>query len=346
VRVGLADHQDFADQIAADPYGDVPSDRLLTGLEGKDVLLVFVESYGRTATRGSSYAPGVQDVLADGTRRLAAAGYATRSGYLTSPTYGAGSWLAHSSLQSGLWVDSERRYGQLLGSDRLTVMSAFEHAGWRTVSDVPANTEDWPEGAEFYGFDEAYDSRNVGYAGPEFGYALVPDQYTLEHLRREELAPTGRDPVFAEIDLVSSHHPWNPPPPLVPWDEVGDGSVFNDTTEDTEPVDQEADPVLAQERYGRTIEYSWETLVSFLETYPDPDRVLVVLGDHEPWSYVSGDGADHDVPISVIAQDRAVVRRIADWQWSSGLLPAADAPVWPMSDVRDRLFQAFGPAGS
>ena len=348
VRAGFADHDEFAEQIEADPFADVPEDQLLTGVRGSDVLLVFVESYGRSATRGSSYSPGVQDVLLDGTRRLSAAGYATRSGYLTSPTFGAGSWLAHATTQSGLWVDSEGRYGQLLDSDRLTLTTAFDRAGWRTVFDVPANTEHWPEGGAFYGFDHIYDSRNVGYAGPEFGYAPVPDQYTLEHFRRQELTPGDRPPVFAEIDLISSHHPWSPPPPLVPWDEVGDGSVFDGTTEDAEPVDQEADPDRAQQLYGRSIEYSWDTLVSFLETYPDPDRVLVVLGDHEPWSWVSGD-PDHpggrDVPITVITQDRDVVRRIADWGWTPGLLPADDAPVWPMSDVRDRLLTAFGPEG-
>ena len=171
----------------------------------------------------------------------------------------------------------------------------------------------------------------------------MPDQYTLEHFRREELARADRAPVFAEIDLISSHHPWTPPPPLVPWDEVGDGSVFDGTTEDAEPVDQEADPERVQQLYGDSIQYSWETLVSFLETYPDPDRVLVVLGDHEPHAWVSGEDAGHDVPITVIAQDPDVVRRIADWDWSPGLLPPADAPVWPMSYLRDRVLTAFGP---
>ncbi len=84
-------------------------------------------------------------------------------------------------------MDSQRRYEQLLGADRLTLTSAFEEAGWRTVFDVPANTRDWPEGEEFYGFDQLYDSRNVGYQGPEFGYAPMPDQYTLAEFRRDEL---------------------------------------------------------------------------------------------------------------------------------------------------------------
>ena len=130
-------------------------------------------------------------------------------------------------MQSGLWVDSQRRYRQLLVGDRMTLTDAFGRAGWRTVFDVPANTEDWPEGKEFYRFDDYYDSRNVDYRGPEFGYAPMPDQYTLADFHRRELAPADRPPVMAEIDLISSHHPWTPLPRLVDWDEVGDGSVFD-----------------------------------------------------------------------------------------------------------------------
>jgi hypothetical protein len=344
VRADLRDRRTFAEEIAADRMSEVPADQLLTGLRGKDVLLVFVESYGRVAVQDSSFAAGVDAVLEDGTRRLGAAGYSSRSAFLTSPTFGAASWLAHSTLQSGLWVDSERRYAQLLSTDRLTLTGAFGRAGWRTVADVPANTRDWPEGEEFYGFDQMYDARNVGYEGPEFGYASMPDQYTLEHFRRQELAPGDRGPVMAEIDLVSSHHPWTPLPRLVPWDEVGDGSVFEGMPEQGEPSDVVfRDPDAVRRVYGESIEYTWEALVSFLEQQPDPDLVLVVLGDHQPHTYVSGDDAGRDVPVSVIAQDPAVMRRISGWDWHEGLLPAPDAPVWRMDTFRDRFLSAYGP---
>ncbi|MEO9015320.1 MAG: CDP-alcohol phosphatidyltransferase family protein, partial [Terrimesophilobacter sp.] len=173
----LADRSVFADQIANDPVAEAPAEGVLTGLRGKDVLVAFVESYGRSAVQGTSFSPGVDAVLRDGTRRLDAAGFSSRSAFLTSPTFGAGSWLAHSTLQSGLQVDSQQRYNQLLTHERLTLTESFSHAGWRTVFDVPANTIDWPEGSKFYGFDTLYDSRNVGYHGPKFGYAPMPDQY-------------------------------------------------------------------------------------------------------------------------------------------------------------------------
>ena len=343
VRADYADRGTFRDEIEADAFADTPPEQLLAGLRGKDVLVVWVESYGRVALEGTSYAPAIVDVLEQGDRQLTSAGYQTRSAFLTSPTFGAGSWLAHATLQSGLWVDSEQRYGQLLDSDRMSLTDAFGRAGWRTTFTVPANTRDWPEGAAYYGFDQMYDSRNVGYQGPEFGYASMPDQYTLDHFRRTELAPSDRRPVMAEIDLVSSHHPWAPLPDSVPWSEVGDGSVFEGMPErGEEAVDGDEDPATASRLYGESIEYTWRTLVSWLVNYPDPDRVLIVAGDHQPHSFVSGDDPGHDVPVTVIAQDPAVMRAIADWDWPRGLHPEPDAPVWPMDAIRDRLFTSFG----
>ena len=342
VRDGIQDRATFEKEIRDDAFGDTPDDQLLTGLRGKDVLLVFVESYGRIAVQDSAFSPGVDKVLDDSTGRLRAAGYYTRSAFLTSPTFGAASWLAHSTLQSGLWVDSERRYGQLLDADRLTLTDAFGRAGWRTVFDVPANTDDWPEGSSFYGFDQMYDSRNVGYNGPEFGYASMPDQYTLAELRRRELAPADRPNVMAEVDLVSSHHPWVPLPRMVDWNDVGDGSVFDGMEDEGESEgDVFADSDKVKAAYGKSIEYSIGALVSYLETYTDPDLVVIMLGDHQPHTYVTGEHPGHDVPITVIAQDPEVMDRISRWHWQDGMHPDPDAPVWPMDSFRDRFLGAF-----
>lgn len=343
VRHDHADRTVFAADIETDAFAATPAEELLTGLAGKDVLLVWFESYGRVALEGPM-SPGILEVVRHGDEALSAAGYRMRSAFLTSPTFGAGSWLAHATLQSGVWTDGERRYGQLLDSDRLSLTRAFGRAGWRTVFTVPANTRDWPEGEAYYGFDRLYDSRNVGYAGPKFGYASMPDQYTLEHFRRTELTPSRRPPVFAEIDLVSSHYRWAPLPELVAWDQVGDGSVFDGMPERGEQsVDGHRDPDTARRLYGESVEYTWRTLISFLTEYPDPDRVVILAGDHQPHSFVSGRDADHDVPVTIIAQDPEVIRRIDGWGWERGLHPSPGAPVWPMDAVRDRLLRAFGP---
>ena len=153
--------------LEQDPFRNTADDDLLTGLRGKDVLLVFVESYGRTALD----LPVVESALDAGERRLQKAGFSSRSGFLTSPTFGGLSWLAHITLQSGLWVDSQRRYDHLSTLHRLTLTDAFGRAGWRTVAAVPANEKEWPMATTYYHYDQVWDARNVGYVGPRFGYA-------------------------------------------------------------------------------------------------------------------------------------------------------------------------------
>jgi phosphatidylglycerophosphate synthase len=345
LRADLADHGVFAKEISHDRFRDTPGNQLLTGLRGKDVILAFVESYGKVAVQGSDFSPQVDAVLNKGNKRLRRAGFSSRSGFLTSPTYGGISWLAHSTLHSGLWVNTQQRYDQLVESNRFTLSDAFKRAGWRTVDDLPSDDRDWPEGSSFYHFDKLYDQRNLGYHGPPFAYASMPDQYALSALQRRELAKPHRSPVFAEVDLVSSHAPWSRTPQLIDWRRVGNGSVFNRIPAgDHTPADELwNDPDLVRAAYGHSIEYTMNTLVSFVRHYGDANTVLVVLGDHQPWSIVSGLGPSHDVPISVIAHDPAVLNRISGWGWNDGLRPRPQAPVWPMSAFRNRFLSAFGP---
>lgn len=341
----LQDQREFARAAAADPARDLAADQLLTGLRGKDVLLVFVESYGRVALDDPGLSPGITAALDEGTGALTRAGLSARSGWLTSPTFGALSWLAHSSLQSGLWVDSQQRYDHLVTTDRETLTSLFGRAGWRTVAAVPANTRDWPQG-ELYGFDRVYDARSLGYRGPRFGYPTMPDQFTLDAVQHLELADHDRQPVMAEIDLISSHAPWSRTPRLVAQDTVGDGSVYAgmpETLPSEADIWPDGDRVRAA--YAGAVEYSLRSLTTYLETYADEDTVVVMLGDHQPATIVSGRDPGHDVPVTVIAGDPAVTDRITDWGWDPGLRPSDDAPVWRMDAFRDRFLAAFGSAG-
>ena len=194
VRDRLRERAALAAQIADDDFADVPPSRLLRALRGKDVLLVFVESYGQVALEGLPTSSQLRDSVDADSRRLEAAGYRSRSAYLTSPTFGAMSWLAHSTLQSGLWIDNQGTYDLLLDRDRLTLSSAFGKAGWRSVGMIPADTEPWPEGQRFYRWEALHDLTNMDYEGPRFGYGRMPDQFALESFRRLELDRPGRGP--------------------------------------------------------------------------------------------------------------------------------------------------------
>jgi hypothetical protein len=343
-RAEIADRDQFARQSRVDAFHDVPGDQLLTSLRGKDVVLTFVESYGRTALQD----PKVGAVLDAGTEQLAAAGYSARSAYLTSPVAGAGSWLAHGTLLGGLKINSQQRYDQVVGSDRLTLTKAFQRADWRTVNVMPDTTESWPED-RFFGLDKTYAYKDLDYHGPHFSWATMPDQYALSYFQRTEYAKPGRGPLMAEIVLVSSHAPWQPLPQMVDWNDVGDGSVFNSMIgkgDVPKTVIFRSDPAKVRANYLQSIRYSLSTLISFVTKYGDKNLVLMFLGDHQPYSVVTGGTANRDVPVTIVAHDPAVLDRISGWGWQDGLRPDQHAPVWPMDSLRDRFLTSFGPEGA
>jgi phosphatidylglycerophosphate synthase len=341
LQADIHDRGVFAKQINSDALRNTPTDQLLTGLRGKDVLLVFVEAYGQQAVQGTSFSPEVDAALNQGDTRLQSAGFSARSGFLTSATYGGISWLAHSSLQSGLWADSQLRYNQLMSANRFTLAEAFKRAGWRTVDDVPSNDRAWPQGEKYYHYDKIYNRYQVGYHGPTFTYASMPDQYIFSALQRLELSKTHRKPLFAEVDTVSSHMPWNRIPHPIGWKQVGNGSIYNKAPMIHETGAFWSNRTRVKAAYGTSIVYAMNTLTSFVQHYGDKNLVLIVLGDHQPLPIVSGQNSNHVVPISIIAHDPKVLKQIGSWGWGPGLQPEPSAPVWPMSAFRNRFLTAF-----
>ncbi len=341
IPVSLRDREEFEAQAAIDAFRNTPDDHLLTALKGKDVVLTFVESYGRSAVEDPHYAPLVDATLDQGTQALKAAGFSARSGFLTSPVAGGGSWLAHATFGSGLWIANQQRDRSLVSSDRLTLTDAFKKADWDTVAVMPGTISAWPD-ANFYGIDRTYGRDDLGYKGLNFSWSPMPDQYTLQQFQQREYGKPGRPPMMAELVLTSSHVPWTPVPKIVDWNAIGDGSGYDALVRATDGPDvvwQNTDRVRAG--YRDSIAYSVGSLVDWVKTYGNDNLVLVFLGDHQPAPIITGDGASHDVPITIVAHDPAVLDRVADWGWTDGLKPAPTAPVWRMDTFRDKFLTAF-----
>jgi len=342
VRNGLGDAKVFRKQAAVDAFAATPPDQLLTGLRGKDVLFTFVESYGRVAIDDPAMAPEMDATLAEGTSRLKAAGFDSRSGWLRSPVTGAGSWLAHSTFLSGLWIKNQQRYLSLTTGDRATLTSYFQKTGaWRTVGIVPGVRKAWPEG-KYFGLDHIYDSTHLGYEGPYFSWTPVPDQFSLEAFQRLEHGKKNRDPIMAEIILASSHNPWSPIAHTIDWDDLGDGTVFNQIKkEGTNPTEVWKSRERVRTEYRKAVQYSVDSLTQWMQRYGDDNTVLVFLGDHQPVPTVTKGDTSKDVPITIVAKDPKVLDRIADWNWTEGLKPADNAPEWSMDKFRDRFMTAY-----
>ncbi|MBW8822361.1 MAG: CDP-alcohol phosphatidyltransferase, partial [Streptomyces sp.] len=339
----VRDEAEFQKVAKVDAFGNTPGSQLVPDLRGKDMIFTFIESYGRSAVEDPGIAPGVDKTLDTSTAALAKAGFHAKSGWLTSATYGGSSWLGHSTTLTGLWIDNQQRYRTVMASDHLSLTKAFKKTGaWDTVGVMPGVQKGWPE-QKYYDLDKVYNAFQLGYKGPKFSWSTMPDQYALEAYQRQVHGKKRDKPLMSEIILTSSHQPWAPIPKMVDWNDLGDGSIFKGIQKaGNKPSEIIADSTRSKQEYGKSISYSVTSLTQWLERYGSDDTVLVFLGDHQPIARVSGEKASRDVPISIVAKDPKVLDKIASWNWTDGLKPAHNAPVWKMSSFRDRFLTAYG----
>jgi hypothetical protein len=338
-RQALADLAAFRAEAAADPLAAAAP--LFDRLAGRDVTIVFVESYGRASFDNPAYAPTHTASLRRAEPAIAAAGLAMRSGWLTSPIEGGQSWLAHGTLAAGLTVSDQTRYGAMLASGRRTLFHLAAASGYDTAAVMPAITLAWPEGP-MLGFGRILGAADMGYRGPAFNWVTMPDQYTLTAWQRL-LGPADR-PRMTQVALVSSHAPWVPVPAMVDPGSIGDGSgIFDAMAQAGDPPSVVwRDEARIREAYRRTLDYSLQAVLAHAARPDTVPPLLVVLGDHQAAGFVAGAGG-RDVPVHLIGPPDAVAL-FDGWGWTEGLVPDAALPAWPMAEFRDRFVAATSTA--
>ncbi len=263
--------------------------------------------------------PGTSGCTRPASRRAAA-------GSRRRPSVAAAGWRTSRSSPACGWTTSSATTTSS-PSTGSTLTDAFGRAGWRTLLVAPAIEEDWPEGTAYYHYDKIYDARNVGYAGPRFSWATMPDQFTLAAFQRLELGQGGPAADHGRGQPRLQPLALDADTPVRRLEPLGDGSIFDPMAAEADsPEARRGDTHLLRAAYGQSIAYSLDALTSFVQRLDDPNLVLVVLGDHQPSTRVSGEGASRDVPISIIAADPAVTDRAASWGWQAGLRPERRRP--------------------
>lgn len=336
-RDTAADLRQFRRMAREDSFADAPD--LLDAID-RDVLVIFVESYGRTSFDTPDYATRHLATLREAEARLARAGLAMRSGFLRAPTQGGQSWLSHATFASGLWVSDQARYGALLRSGREGLFHHARRAGFRTAAVMPAITRAWPEAATM-GFDRVLAAADLGYSGKPFNWVTMPDQFTLAALDRLLRDEAPRPRLFAQVALISSHAPWVPVPRLLPWDRLGDGRVFDAMATAGDPPEVVwRDPARVRRQYRDAIDYSLRAVMDYALRHAGDPPLMIVLGDHQTAPAIALDDRP-DTPIHVIGP-AALVDRSAAWGLTPGLVPARDAKALPMDRMRDLILGSFG----
>ncbi len=349
LRETLLERDRFVEDLATAPadYGDI--DGLLARLEGRDVILAFIESYGISAVTDPRYAAVIGPRLEDLGRRMDRAGLSIASGTLVAPTQGGQSWFSHGSLLSGLWLDNQQRYDLMLASGRETLVDDFRRAGYRTVALMPAITFAWPEGEQF-GYDRVYARADIDYGGPPLNWVTMPDQFSWWFLEqkirnRSSGSSTSEDrrPLFVEVGMISSHAPWTPIlPVLEDWEAVGEGQVFAEWENAGErPEDLWRDPDRVREHFALSLDYAIHAMASYAERYVDETVLLIAMGDHQPAPLITGTEVSWEVPVHIISSDPELIAPFLEWGFETGAVPPRVDPERGMDFFRDWFVRAY-----
>jgi len=311
----------------------------LGAIGNADVLLIFIESYGAVTYDRPAFARALESRRATFERQIHDSGLGVASAFVESPTFGGSSWLAHVSFLTGFEVKDEGTNVRLMAQQRRTLVTALGDHGYRTVAIMPGLQEYWPEGA-FYGFDRIYDTVELGYTGPSFGWWPIPDQFALAQLEHLELGRRDRAPVFAFLPTTSTHTPFSPTPPYQPsWARMLTPHPY-DAADYKKAWAHPPDWLNLGPSYVTSMDYAFASLGGFVSLPRNRGVVVVLLGDHQPPAAVSGEGATWDVPVHVIASAPAVLAALKAHGFTEGLHPPRTR-VMKMHELMPALLSAF-----
>ena len=339
LRDNIAASMEVYDGIArgvdASAYADIA--RLV--LKHKpSVHIYIIESYGA----GILAAPiqeqyfALRQALGD---RLLGQGWSIVTGRSVAPVMGGRSWLADASLLSGRRIKHESVYRHLTSefASLQTLPGFFSDQGYRTVL-MRQNNKARPGVSlvNHFAFSDTVFFDDIGYTGQPYGWAEVPDQYALGHLREVVLPRLGSAPTFVFAHLGTSHIPWDDIPPVM--------ETWRDLAGDTAPVSEarveltnqqiqfqmrrfkRSDAVrlrrlqATDDNYGEYLEaiaYSFEVVVQHIEQMSKPPDLIVIMGDHQPPLYRRN--TNFTVPVHVLAKDRALLMEFRKRRFREGM---------------------------
>ena len=145
--------QRFLSSLPATPTLD--SD--LKVLQGAEVKVIFLESYGATTYERDDLFEAIHPWRIKLEQAANAQGREVLSGFVTAAAFGGASDLSHLSFLSAIDLTDPIRHDLLITTDRPTILDTFENAGYRTIGWYPAMSWDWPE-VSFYSYDHYHDA--------------------------------------------------------------------------------------------------------------------------------------------------------------------------------------------
>lgn len=290
------------------------------------IYLVVLESYGSVLSTSPS-GERFHELLGRRFDALRSSGWHAATARSEAPVSGGLSWLSVASILLGTPIGHQPtlehlrthfpRYPHLVHT--------LKQKGYRTgLLQPPVRPRPGLRVENPYGFDRTFYFGDLNYTGPEYGWGIVPDQYSLS-VAHDEFVASGDPPFFLLFEAVTSHAPWDrPPPPL-----VESPRLLNQTSVPTTSVRASSglSAGASQTQRGERawlidhLRYDWQVLEAYLRADTPPNSLVVIVGDHQPHF---ANGPTSATPLHVLSRDEHLIRHFENHGFTRGLHPSPD----------------------
>ncbi len=147
-------------------------------------------------------------------------------------------------------------------------------------------------------------------------------------------------PRFSMFPTITSHLPFEPVPPYQPdWQRLLTPEPF-DPAKAEQALLVQPDWLDLVPGYVNAINYTYRWLAGYVGRPTARPDLMLVIGDHQPASSVTGPGASWNVPVHVITANPLLIERLAASGFVRGMTPAP-ASLGPMHELTPLLNDLF-----
>ena len=316
-------------------YGDI---RLT---KRPNVYLFMVESYGKILVTHPDFRNPYHQLMTEIERSLEKSGWFGATNYSAAPISGGKSWLSVATVLSGLRVENQAIYQLLI--HRMPNYPHFvrllDQQGYKTFALQPPMRKR-PEFSfepyqNYYNFDTWIYYDDLDYVGEEYGWSIIPDQYSLNYAH-EKFIVGVQQPFFLFFTTVTSHAPWyDLPPYLSDWQGLNDPESYQDEfDQDKSPGDVwrhmektytrhfrknvRLKDAFRGEDYLSHMFYQMRLIRDYIIQKAPENSIIVIIGDHQPPIFTTEtDG--FQTPIHIISKDMSFVDSFRAYGFIPGL---------------------------
>ncbi|RJP78824.1 MAG: hypothetical protein C4524_06155 [Candidatus Zixiibacteriota bacterium] len=304
-----------------------------------DVYFIVLESYGKILARDSHLQGPYRRLMEQMQRDFGRRGWHCATNYSEAPVKGARSWLSAATLLTGLRLDNQVAFDlfqEHAGDFPHLVRFLNRHNYFTLLLQPPTRPRHGLPVADPFGFEQVVHYDTLKYRGPEYGWGIIPDQYSLGYVHHHYLRRTYR-PTFLFFETVTSHAPWGPLPPLVDDWRALNGRPVPPASPDTIHLALWQDVVLVAQNaalrarralrlggaldpgsYFQHVAYDWNVISDYLLRQAPDHSLFIIVGDHQP-PFLTPMEYGYQTPIHLLSKDPALIQLCRDYGFETGL---------------------------